>query len=121
MPETARKIVGNGSKVPTEWWRMSVLQWLSTRIHRLQKGSDEEQHAGEDSPQQSEQQPRQTTKLKFPNPLNSIAILLEWDALVIISYVGFVMFANIALLTSTPNLFGPLYGFNELQIGLCFL
>jgi multidrug resistance protein len=121
MPETARKIVGNGSEVPTEWWRMSVLQWLSTRIHRLQKGSDEEQHAGEDSPQQSEQQPRQTTKLKFPNPLNSIAILLEWDALIIISYVGFVMFANIALLTSTPNLFGPLYGFNELQIGLCFL
>jgi multidrug resistance protein len=121
MPETARKIVGNGSEVPTEWWRMSVLQWLSTRIHRLQKGSDEEQHAGEGPQQQSEQQPRQTTKLKFPNPLDSIAILLEWDALIIISYVGFVMLANIALLTSTPNLFGPLYGFNELQIGLCFL
>lgn len=121
MPETARKIVGNGSEAPTEWWRMSVLQWLSTRIHHLQKRSDEEQHAREDSQQQSGQQPRQTTKLKFPNPLDSITILLEWDALIIISYVGFVMFANIALLTSTPNLFGPLYGFNELQIGLCFL
>ncbi|KAJ5297490.1 hypothetical protein PENANT_c005G11384 [Penicillium antarcticum] len=119
MPETARKIVGNGSEVPAEWWRMSVLQWFSTRIHRLQKRSDEQQHTGEGS-QQSGQQPRQT-KLKFPNPLHSIVILLEWDALIIISYVGFVMFANIALLTSTPNLFGPLYGFNELQIGLCFL
>jgi multidrug resistance protein len=120
MPETARKIVDNGSEVPAEWWRMSVVQWLFSRTHRLQKRSDEERHPGDRS-QQPEQRPRQTTKLKFPNPLHSIAILLEWDALIIISYIGFVMFANIALLTSTPNLFGPLYGFNELQIGLCFL
>ncbi|KAJ5762402.1 uncharacterized protein N7511_005784 [Penicillium nucicola] len=119
MPETARKIVGNGGEVPTQWWRMSVLQWISTRVLRSQRKSDEEQRASEAS-QRSGQQSRQT-KLKFPNPLHSVAILLEWDALIVISYVGFVMFANIALLTSTPNLFGPLYGLNELQIGICFL
>ncbi|CAI7569748.1 unnamed protein product [Penicillium glandicola] len=95
MPETARKIVGNGHAVPKEWWR----------------------HTDEGSQQQSPH----TKRLTFPNPLRSFAVLLEWDALIIISYVGIVMFSNIALLTSTPNLFGPLYGFNELQIGLCFL
>ncbi|KAJ5779338.1 hypothetical protein N7457_007058 [Penicillium paradoxum] len=114
MPETARKIVGNGSAVPDEWWRRSVIQWWSKR----QAQSDEE---GQADARGLQQQSRQTKRLSFPNPLKSFVILLEWDALIIISYVGMVMFANVVLLTSTPNLFGPLYGFNELQIGLCFL
>jgi multidrug resistance protein len=113
MPETARKIVGNGSVVPHEWWRRSVFQWWSKR----QAQSNEEGHT---STEESQQSPH-TKRLRFPNPLKCFVILLEWDALIIISYVGIVMFSNIALLTSTPNLFGPLYGFNELQIGLCFL
>ncbi|CAI7663626.1 unnamed protein product [Penicillium viridicatum] len=114
MPETARKIVGNGRAVPNEWWRRSVIQWWSKR----QTQSDEEGQIGAEG---SQQKSPHTKRLRFPNPLRSFAILLEWDALIIISYVGMVMFSNIALLTSTPNLFGPLYGFNELQIGLCFL
>ncbi|KAK4864849.1 hypothetical protein LT330_001472 [Penicillium expansum] len=114
MPETARKIVGNGSAVPNEWWRRSVIQWWSKR----QAQSDEEEQIGAEGPQK---QSPHAKRLRFPNPLRSFAILLEWDALIIILYVGIVMFSNIALLTSTPNLFGPLYGFNELQIGLCFL
>ncbi|KAJ9487670.1 hypothetical protein VN97_g5646 [Penicillium thymicola] len=114
MPETARKIVGNGLAVPNEWWRRSVIQWWSKR----QAQSDEEGQIGAEG---SQQQSQTTKRLRFPNPLRSFAILLEWDALIIVSYVGIVMFSNIALLTSTPNPFGPLYGFNELQIGLCFL
>ncbi|KAJ5169428.1 uncharacterized protein N7500_002211 [Penicillium coprophilum] len=113
MPETARKIVGNGHAAPTEWWRRSIIQWWSKR----QAQSDEEGNTGAKGFQQSPN----TERLSFPNPLESLLILLEWDALIIISYVSIVMFSNIALLTSTPNLFGPLYGFNELQIGLCFL
>lgn len=124
MPETARKIVGNGSVPPEEWWRMSVLQyWTASRRRRQIKCEEEEKpvddnrHAGQDEHRST----RQSTRLKFPNPLTSFAILLEKDALIIISYVGLVMFSNIALLTSTPNLFGGLYGFNDLQIGLCFM
>ncbi|CAG8272316.1 unnamed protein product [Penicillium nalgiovense] len=114
MPETARKIVGNGHLVPNEWWRRSVIQWWSKR----QAQSDEE---GQSNAEGNQQHSSHTKRLRFPNPLRSFVILLERDALIIISYVGIVMFSNIALLTSTPSLFGPLYGFNELQIGLCFL
>ncbi|KAJ5322037.1 uncharacterized protein N7506_011167 [Penicillium brevicompactum] len=114
MPETARKIVGDGTLAPAQWWRRSVVQWWTTR--RQTRPSDEE-HVGEGTSQHQSW----STRLSFPNPLKSFAILLEWDALIIISYVSLVMFSNIALLTSTPNLFGGLYGFNELQIGLCFL
>ncbi|KAG0160117.1 hypothetical protein PDIDSM_7644 [Penicillium digitatum] len=114
MPETARKIVGNGRAIPNEWWRRSVIQWWLKR----QAQSDED---GQSGAEESQQHFRSTERLRFPNPLRSFVIMLEWDALIIISYAGIVMFSNIALLTSTPNLFGPLYGFNELQIGLCFL
>lgn len=113
MPETARAIVGNGRQPPKEWWRMSLFQYVAGR--RLARMTLGEVNRG-----QSEQGPR-SSKLKFPNPLASVAILLEKDALIIISFVGLVMFGNVALLTSTPNLFPRLYDFNEHQVGLCFL
>ncbi|OJJ40628.1 hypothetical protein ASPWEDRAFT_34061, partial [Aspergillus wentii DTO 134E9] len=119
MPETARKIVGNGSVPPREWWRMSAFQWFIER-RWIKKMSPEERKDHEERQAILEKE-HQKTKLFFPNPLKSFVILLEKDALIIISYVGLVMFANIALLTSTPNLFGKLYNFNDLQIGLCFL
>ncbi|KAJ5504353.1 hypothetical protein N7463_007227 [Penicillium fimorum] len=105
-PETARKIVGNGHAVPNEWWRRSAIQWWSKR----QAQSDEEGNTD-----------ARVSAVPAYQDTYSFVILLKWDALIIISYVGIVMFSNIALLTSTANLFGPLYGFNELQIGLCFL
>jgi multidrug resistance protein len=111
MPETARTIVGDGRLPPKEGWRMSLVHYLSTR-----------RRCGRNETNQGQFEERlPSTKLKFPNPLASFAILLEKDAAIIISYVGLVMFGNIALLTSTPNLFPRLYGFNELQVGLCFL
>lgn len=119
MPETARKIVGNGAVQPREWWRMSGVQFLAANYHRVAKMSAEEHAAREERMRLGST--LRKTKLAFPNPLNSFVILLEKDALIIISYVGLVMFSNIALLTSTANLFGPLYGFNDLEIGLCFM
>lgn len=120
MPETARKIVGNGSVPPREWWRMSLLQyWASRRQSRNRDDKGNEDRLEDDG--SDAQQHHRSTRISFPNPLDSFAILLEKDAIIIISYVGLVMFSNIALLTSVPNLFGGLYGFNELQIGLCFM
>lgn len=131
MPETARKIVGNGSVVPKEWWRMSLIQYITARRRRKEsdpvvagrgrrRGSVGSVQTGEQT-QEASQEQQSSAKLKFPNPLESLVILLEKDALIIIWYVGLVMFANIALLTSTPNLFPKLYHFNDLQVGLCFL
>lgn len=114
MPETARAIVGDGSLPPKECWRMSLVQYLFSRRRGRMAAASETNQEGSENQQSS-------SKLKFPNPLASFAILLEKDAFIIISYVGLVMFGNIALLTSTPNLFPRLYGFNELQVGLCFL
>ena len=119
MPETARKIVGNGSVPPKEWWRTSLIQFIIAR-RRLKRMSTEERKTHEEQRARLRTKSRKT-KLSSFNPLKSFAILLEKDALIVISYVGLVMFANIALLTTTPNLFGGLYGFNDFQIGLCFM
>lgn len=128
MPETARAIVGNGSVVPKEWWRMSLMQYMSGRQRRRRpiRGlfTPRRHQRGRAIVARTDSQPQHpqaSRKLRFPNPVKTFAILLEKDALIIISYIGLVMFANIALLTSTPNLFGKLYHFNDLQIGLCFM
>jgi multidrug resistance protein len=41
MPETSRKIVGDGSVPPTEWWRMSLVQYLAARRKLKQMSPDE--------------------------------------------------------------------------------
>ncbi|PKY02610.1 putative MFS transporter [Aspergillus campestris IBT 28561] len=126
VPETGRVVVGDGGVVPAEWWRMSVWQWVTARRRRSPPssgGSMVEGGAGGGGggPETTRGDDRCPRKLAFPNPLPAFAILLEMDALIIISFVGLAMLANVALLTSTPTLFGKLYGLNVLQIGLCFL
>lgn len=128
VPETARCIVGDGSVLPKEAWRRSG-------IHLWQKRKKEKQtvihgvgvNNGGGAAQNTlngglvATATARASKLRFPNPLKSFAILLEPDALILISSIGLLMLANIALLTSTPALFSEIYGFNTLQIGLCFL
>ncbi|KAL2866607.1 putative MFS transporter [Aspergillus lucknowensis] len=123
VPETARKIVGDGSALPAEWWRRSVVQWWQQRS-LIQDGTNDGTTATIRTASSTAGTTTATARastLRFPNPLKSFAILLERDALIIISYIGLVMLSNVALLTSTPSLFTEIYGFNNLEIGLCFL
>lgn len=127
VPETARCIVGDGSVLPKEAWRRSGIQlWpkrkeVQTVIHGV--GVDNGGGAAQNTSNGGlvATATARSSKLRFPNPLKSFAILLEPDALILISSIGLLMLANIALLTSTPALFSEIYGFNTLQIGLCFL
>ncbi|KAL4891914.1 major facilitator superfamily domain-containing protein [Aspergillus ambiguus] len=116
MPETARSVVGNGHVPPTQGWRMSVVQYCRRRRRRRHA-----RRSSHDVPAVAATPADARSKLAFPNPLRAFSIVLEPDALILISFVGLVMFANIALMTSTPNLFTRLYGLNTLEIGLCFL
>ncbi|KIW10411.1 hypothetical protein PV08_11374 [Exophiala spinifera] len=119
MPETHRKIVDNGSVIPLQWWRQSVLQFLSER-RRVKRLAGEEREEYQRT-QQALLEEQQATKIAFPNPLRSFMILARPDALCIVCYTGIVMFSNMVLMTSTPTLFPALYGLNELQVGLTFL
>lgn len=119
MPETHRKIVDDGSIIPHQWWRKSVVQYLSAR-RRLRRMTPEERDQYEQT-QQELMRKQQGAKIRFPNPLGSFAILAYPDALCLIMFSGIMMFCNQVLMTSTPTVFPRLYNLNELEVGLCFL
>ncbi|PLB40365.1 MFS general substrate transporter [Aspergillus candidus] len=104
MPETARKVVGNGRVTPTAWWRQSVAQAVSARRKPHLAPRDE-----------------QPFRLTCPNPLETLVIFREKDMFITILYIGIGSFTTTVLGTSTANLFGDLYDLDSLQIGLCYL
>ncbi|KJY00824.1 MFS transporter like protein [Zymoseptoria brevis] len=108
FPETGRNVVGNGSIAP-QGWNMSLLNYLQVK----------RQHGKvEPSP------PPPTslkTHLRLPNPLNSLRLLLEKDVSLLLIYNALIYSSFYCLMSSFPQLLSDIYGFNPLQIGLCFL
>ncbi|KAL2043381.1 hypothetical protein N7G274_003687 [Stereocaulon virgatum] len=104
LPETRRKIIGNGS-VPPHSWNMSLLSYLQLR--RQRKAGIEAQ---------------QTSKIGFkarPNPLKSIYLVLQKECSFVIFYAGTLFGGSYVVLSSMPSEFGHEYSFNALPIGLC--
>ena len=106
LPETCRKLVGNGS-IPPPFCSMSVLTYLNLRKQR-QAGitPDHGSTAGF--------KPR-------PNPLRSIYIIIQKESSVVIFYTGTLYAGLYMVLSSMPSQFGMKYNFNTLQIGLCYI
>jgi multidrug resistance protein len=120
MPETARKVVGDGSIPPSDWWVMSPFQYWSARREKkrsIRKGRGDEI----DKKEKEAQELAKKRKFQFPNPLTSIVILREKDAAIVICFIALGMFVLMAQLASLPTLFGEVYGFNTFQVGLCYL
>ncbi|KAL4908179.1 hypothetical protein BDW74DRAFT_188380 [Aspergillus multicolor] len=125
VPETVRKVVGDGCLLPRERWRWTGVQWWQSRkvftsAVNNGPGADVEPATVKEAPNGNVDAVK-TSRLRFPNPLKVFSILLEQDALIIIASIGLLLLTNVALLTSTPSLFTEIYGFNDFQIGFCFL
>lgn len=110
FPETGRNVVWNGS-VPPQGWNMSLLNYLETRKSK---------HNGDDLSTTVAEfiSPR---KLRWPNPLRTVHIILEKDVGLLLFYNSLVYTAFYDVTSSLPSLFGKIYGFNDLQIGLSFI
>lgn len=101
IPETCRNVVGNGSVPPQSW----NFPW----IHYIRGSKTRTQEYG------------QTQKLRFPNPLRTLVVIWEKEMgliLVInsILYIGFILTA-----ATLGTLFKEIYGYDDLQVGLCYL
>jgi MFS family permease len=109
FPETARKIVGNGS-IPPPRWNMSLSSYLKTR-----KVSRTDREAAEMAVDPK------SRKLAFPNPLPTLAIVFQKDTslLLVSNALMFAGFYDVA--ASIPPIFRSSYGLSDLQIGLCYL
>ena len=102
-PETCRKLVGDGSIRPAPW-NMSIITYYHTR---------KQAKAGESSPKRN--------PIKIQNPLQTLVVIFEKE-------VGLVLFATsisfasyYAIISSVPSQFLEIYGYNDIQIGLCFI
>lgn len=109
-PETGRKIVGNGS-IPPPKWNMSLISYLKSR----KEVSEEDSLAAEST------LPAAPRKLSFPNPLPTLAIVLQKDTavLLITNSIFFAGFYDVAV--AITSLYSDIYGLNDLEIGLCYL
>ena len=110
LPETARNIVGNGSR-PSVGLNKSILTlWLEKKnilSNRQQTGA-------------SERVPR-IAKLRIPNPIGTISILLSKDTAPIVFVNAVFYTAYSCLQASLSSLFINIYGYKELEAGLIYI
>jgi len=106
LPETCRKIVGNGS-VPPPGYSMSVVTYLHLRKQRKAGNVPQRESASNFKPR--------------PNPLRSIYVIIQKESSLVIFYAGTLFAGYYMVLSSMPAQFGEKYNFNTLQIGLCYI
>ncbi|PNP55148.1 hypothetical protein THARTR1_04837 [Trichoderma harzianum] len=110
VPETARKVVGNGSIPPTAWWSRSLLNEISRR-----KAAAEQEGEGEISPRPK------ARVLRFPNPLKTLLIVGEKDCAVTLFYNAIIYSSWYTVTANLSNLLSENYHLNTLQLGLCYI
>ncbi|TDZ54894.1 Itaconate transport protein [Colletotrichum trifolii] len=107
IPETCRNVVGNGS-VPVKGWNRPLM--------------DVFRHRGGDGVQRNrEPADRAGMKWRFPNPLRAVKIIFEKEMALILIYNSLLYVAFIDVAATLGTLFREIYGFNDLQLGLCYL
>ncbi|KAK7739974.1 hypothetical protein SLS53_005568 [Cytospora paraplurivora] len=106
VPETARKVVGNGSIPPSAWWSRSLLNEFARR-----RIADAAGHGLRPA------KPR----LRFPNPLKALRIIGEKDCSVILFYNAIIYASWYTVTADLSNLLSEIYHLNTLQIGLCYV
>lgn len=102
VPETCRNVVGNGSAAPQSW-NYPVIQYLVKRR------------------QSTEAEPGTTRKLRIPNPLKTLALSFEKEMGQILIIATAIYLDFILVAATLSPLFKKIYGFSDLQIGLCYL
>lgn len=119
VPETGRNVVGNGS-VPPQGWNMTIFEWL--RFRKEEKSENElTRTVTSDRRRLQQAELAKGRKLRWPNPLKTIHIVMEKDMAVVLFYNAIIYTAIYDIMSSIPKLFHDTYGFNDLEVGLCYL
>lgn len=111
LPETCRKVVGDGS-IPPPKLNQSLTGIIRER-RRIKAG------IVVDAAQQ--EAVRKNYRLGFPNPLSTLLIAGDKESGLILFCSGLLVAVLYAATTGIPYLFDKIYGFNELQLGLVYI
>ena len=128
LPETARNVVGNGSKEATGWDRTlwNILTGGRRGERKETKGDCDLEGANEkvrngSSEMMQSGRTRKREKFKLTNPLAPIKIILWKDTALILWMAGSPYAVWYCVQASIPTIYKDVYGFNEIQIGLSYL
>ncbi|KAH6723225.1 major facilitator superfamily domain-containing protein [Leptodontidium sp. MPI-SDFR-AT-0119] len=119
VPETGRNVVGNGA-VPPQGWNMTILEWYQHRKEEKSLNGLSRSETAEGRRLAQEELAR-GRKLRWPNPLKTVRIIMEKDMAVVLIYNSLIYTAFYDIMASIPQLFSEIYGYNDLQIGLCYI
>lgn len=111
LPETCRKIVGDGSIPPPP------LNWSVTDLIRHRKRK--QRGVTVDAEEQAEL--HKNYRFRFPNPLPTILILADLESFIVLLATGLNLACFYAISTGAASSFSQTYGYNNVQIGLCFI
>jgi predicted MFS family arabinose efflux permease len=106
FPETCRSVVGNGS-IPSQKWNVSLLTYLALKKAR---------EAG--IPAQPRLKPPSSSQI---GPLGAARMLVDKESGIILMYCGLLFAGFYMVMAALPLQLAAEYGFNELQVGLCFI
>ena len=112
FPETGRNVVGNGS-IPARGWNQSILGYLQQRKHARETASTVDDG--------SSIAPVSKQKVRMVNPLKTLAILGDKLSCLVLIYNGLFFTGMMVCTSAVPDLYLQAYGFNELQVGLCYI
>jgi multidrug resistance protein len=115
VPETARNIVGDGS-LPDMRWSRRLIIYVHRRKSKVNNGLYPQ---GEKEPAVKEL--AKTHKLRFPNPLKALRIVVEKDVAFLLFFTSIMVTTFQCLFVIIPSRFKDIYGFSDLTIGLCYL
>jgi MFS family permease len=96
---------------------MSLMNYLAVRKARRSPPIDQQSNAET----RSQTQLAQKKRLRFPNPLRSLHIIFDKENVLLLFYNAFLFAAFYDVTAAMPSQLLANYGYNELQIGLCFI
>jgi len=104
LPETARNVVGNG-RIPAKGIYRSGFRPLQPQTDGSVVVTGH----------------LESRKLKFPNPLDCLTVILRKDSFIVILSNGIMYMTYCCVQATLSSLFIRLYGFHDLQAGLIYI
>ncbi|KAJ5818044.1 hypothetical protein N7474_003635 [Penicillium riverlandense] len=111
LPETCRKVVGDGS-IPPPCLNMSVSDMIRHRKRR-EKGL-------EPDPEKVEEV-RKKYALRFPSPIPTLKVVLDLETAVVLLTTGSLFAGFYAVMTGASTSFHEVYHFNNIQAALMYI
>ncbi|KAI1818381.1 chloramphenicol resistance protein [Poronia punctata] len=103
VPETARKVVGNGS-IPPQGWNMTLIDYLRFRNQARDRQGVTGNH-----------------KIPIPNPLNTLRVLRDKEMAMILFYNAALYVCFMTVTATLGTQLQEIYGYDQLTTGLLYL